>query len=89
MFEDFLTINQPDFNGFGDPNISSFDSKYIFGRILGEIDGKLTAKSLLLECEDSKHKISLDLSKTTNYFLYASQFVVIKGILQEKVFEVE
>jgi hypothetical protein len=54
MFHEFLSLNQPDFMEFGDPNLSSFDSKYIFGRIIGESDGKLTAKSLLLECEDSK-----------------------------------
>ena len=31
----------------------------------------------------------LDLSKASNYFLFASQFVVLKGVSKNEVFEVE
>lgn len=54
MFEEYLQKNEPDFKEFGDSNVSSYESKYLFGRIIGESDGKVTSKSLILECLDCK-----------------------------------
>jgi hypothetical protein len=65
---------------------------YIFGRLISDQEGKLSIKNVYLDRPDLSQKILLDLSKISQYCIFPSQHVALKGhhvVGHQLVFECE
>jgi hypothetical protein len=55
------------------------ESVFIFGRLIGDQEGKISSQNVYLDDPDISQKVKIDLSTVQSYHIFPGQYVVLKG----------